>query len=89
MEEEYFDIGKISLFLGNQVIGKSSVVKLIFICIWVEKSFFWGQLKVNELEKFGYFVNKYCVYQGIKNYFWLEIEVEFIGVYFWIYYMNG
>ncbi len=88
-EEEYLDIGKISLFLGNQATGKSSVAKLISTCTWVEKSLFRGQLKVNELEKPGHFVNKHCAYQGIKNYFRSETEVEFIGAYFRIHYTNG
>lgn len=37
-DEGWIEIKKVTLFIGNQSIGKSSISKLISIFIWIEKA---------------------------------------------------
>ena len=39
-EDGFIDFSKLTLFIGGQGIGKTAVVKLFFLCSWLEKAFF-------------------------------------------------
>src|SRR6218665_476013 len=76
----WLDIKKATVFVGNQGSGKSTVAKLISICIWMEKSLVRGDIKAKDLETYNRFRKKYCAYQNIHNFFREDSEIEFQGV---------
>ncbi|NJO14693.1 MAG: ATP-binding protein [Thioploca sp.] len=75
----FLEIKKITVFIGNQGTGKSSVAKLISTMNWLEKAFYQGKLTEKEVSKYNRFVNNYCTYHGLKNYFLPETEIEYQG----------
>lgn len=82
----FLTINKITVFIGNQGTGKSSIAKLISVFSWLEKALYRGELKSTELTRYNRFVNTYCNYQNIKNYFTNETEIEFRGnIYYFLY----
>ena len=79
-ESGFIDIKKVTVFIGDQGTGKSSIAKLISTLSWIEKALIRGDVKENEVVRKGSFENKFCGYQNIKNYFdktgGTEIEYE-------------
>ncbi len=62
----FLDIKKITVFIGDQGSGKSTVAKLISTCKWLEKAMNRGD--INTEIHFAEFA-EYLRYQGILNYF--------------------
>lgn len=85
----FIDIKKVTVFIGNQGAGKSSVAKLISTMTWLEKALRRGELTENEVTKYNRLVNNYCAYQGVKSYFMADTEIEFHGNAFAFYYSEG
>lgn len=75
----YIDINKITVFIGNQGSGKSSVSKLISTMSWLEKTLYRGEIKENYVISYNRFVKEYCNYQNLANYFTADTEIDFIG----------
>jgi len=73
----FIDIKKITIFIGNQGSGKSSIAKLISIFSWLSKSLIRGELTEKEIIKSNKFKNSYCAYQNIHNYFKQNTEIEY------------
>ncbi|MGL5130916.1 MAG: hypothetical protein ACRC78_00240, partial [Planktothrix sp.] len=76
---DFIDIRKITVFIGNQGTGKSSIAKLISTLSWLEKSLYRGIITEKEVTNYNRFINKYCNYQNLKNYFLSETEIEYRG----------
>jgi predicted ATPase len=89
--EGWLEIQKITVFIGNQGTGKSSIAKLISTMIWLEKSLHRGELTIKEATSYNRFVNTYCGYQNIKNYFDKNgaTEIEYEGALYHIQFINN
>jgi len=74
----WLDIRKVTLFIGNQGSGKSTVAKLISVFSWIEKAIVKGQLKAKELKAYNRFL-KQLSYQRIDNYIKSTTEIEYEG----------
>ncbi len=75
-EGGWMDIKKVTVFIGNQGSGKSTVAKVVSTLIWMEKALNRGDIE--EPKSFVDFHN-YFKYQGIKDYFDLNTIIEFYG----------
>ena len=64
----WMDIKKVSVFIGNQGSGKSSIAKLISTFSWIEKVLTRGDFSAKEFTATT-FKDKYCKYHRINNYF--------------------
>src|SRR6218665_2134028 len=76
----WLDIKKVTVFVGNQGSGKSTVAKLISTCIWMEKGLVRGGIKAKDLETPNRFRKKYCAYQTIHTFFRTDSAIEFRGM---------
>ena len=85
----FFDVKKITVFIGNQGTGKSSVAKLISTFIWLEKALYRGDITTNEVARKNKFENTYCDYHRLKDYFQNNTEIEYIGEAYKFSYTNG
>ena len=74
----WLDVRKVTLFIGNQGSGKSTVAKLISVFSWIEKAIVKGQLKAKELKAYNRFL-KQLSYQRIDNYIKSTTEIEYEG----------
>ena len=85
----FIDLAKVTVFIGNQGSGKSTITKLISVMTWMEKSLLRGDLKEKEVVRYNWFVNKYCTYQNIHNYFTDKTEIVYQGKAYFFSYKNG
>jgi predicted ATPase len=76
--EGWMDIKKVTVFIGNQGSGKSTIAKLISTLSWIEKALIRGSLKESEILKKGYLENQ-CKYQNIDEYFKPDTHIEYDG----------
>jgi predicted ATPase len=69
VNDDWMDIQKVTLFIGNQGSGKSTVAKLISTLTWIEKALVRGDYPEREFTTRNRFKKKYCEYHKLENYF--------------------
>jgi predicted ATPase len=65
----WIDIKKVTVFIGNQGSGKSTIAKLISTLIWIEKALVRGDYKKKWFERNNRLKNQYLNYHRLENYF--------------------
>jgi predicted ATPase len=75
----FIDVRKVTIFIGNQGTGKSSIAKLISTLSWLEKALYRGDLEEKYVIKYNRFVKSFCQYQNLTNYFLPETQIEYNG----------
>lgn len=83
----WMDVKKVTVFIGNQGSGKSTVAKLISTLIWIEKALVRGDFRDKDLT-YNSFMN-HCSYQNISNYFKVDCLIEYEGTAFTICFKKG
>lgn len=71
----WIEIKKVTVFIGNQGSGKSTVAKLISTIVWIEKALVRGDFTFLTREDF----KMHCSYQNIGSYFKDKTEIEYHG----------
>ena len=72
----FMDVKKVTVFIGNQGSGKSTVAKVISTLSWMEKAINRGDIKEpNSINDF----QKHFNYQGLKGYFKKDTTIEYYG----------
>ncbi|PZV77550.1 AAA domain-containing protein [Algoriphagus aquaeductus] len=90
----WIDIKKVTVFIGNQGSGKSTVAKLISTFTWIEKALTRGDYDKRHFERKNKLKNQYLKYHRIENYFSNHENqnrtlIEYFGDSFNIAYENG
>lgn len=93
-EGGWIDIKKVTVFIGNQGTGKSTVAKLISTFTWIEKALVRGDYDKKSFERKGRLRNRFLSYHRLENYFINEenldkTEIEYNGDAYNIQYKNG
>ena len=72
----WLDIKKVTVFIGNQGSGKSTVAKLISLFIWLEKALVRGDIEgpISHLD-----IVKLLEFHRLENYFDTKTEIEYEG----------
>jgi predicted ATPase len=65
----WIEIKKVTVFIGNQGSGKSTVAKLISTFTWIEKALTRGDYDNKHFERRNKLKNQYLTYHRIENYF--------------------
>ncbi|KEQ31536.1 hypothetical protein N180_11055 [Pedobacter antarcticus 4BY] len=86
-DDGWFDIKKVTVFIGNQGSGKSTVAKLYSTISWIEKALVRGDIREKDILKKGQFIT-YCSYQNIGDYFKPNTVIEYKGRAFHLSYKN-
>lgn len=76
-KDGFFDISKLSIFIGDQGSGKSTVAKLISTFLWLEKACVRGDYKIDSFKP-DYFIDL-CKNQRLEYYFTDQTELGFLG----------
>ncbi|MEI7869444.1 MAG: AAA family ATPase [Candidatus Methylumidiphilus sp.] len=93
-DDGWMDVKKVTVFIGNQGSGKSTVAKLISSFSWIEKALTRGDYDIKWFIRKNKFRNTYCSYHRIENYFF-DIhgndiaELEYVGSSYAMKYVNG
>jgi len=65
----WIDIKKVTVFIGNQGSGKSTVAKLISTFTWIEKALTRGDYDIKWFSKIDRLRNQFLTYHRIENYY--------------------
>lgn len=84
----WLDVYKVTVFIGNQGSGKSTVAKLISTLSWIEKAMVMGTIRQDELNTHNRFL-KQLAYQRIEKYARPETSIEYVGKAFTLSYIEG
>lgn len=90
----WIDIKKVTVFIGNQGSGKSTVAKLISTFVWIEKALVRGDYNKKWFEQKNKLRNQFLNYHRIENYFINsdgsdKTEIEYKGDAYHIKYKNS
>ena len=85
----YIDFTKVMVLCGPQAAGKSCIAKLYSMFSWIEKALVRGDFSEKYLMGYNRFVNTYCAYQSIQNYFNNDTFLHYRGVAYEMIYNNG
>ncbi len=84
----WLEINNVTVFIGNQGSGKSTVAKLYSTLTWIEKAMVRGEIKEGELGTYRRFVKK-LEYQRINNYIRPDTEIGYEGYAYTFSFFNG
>ncbi len=84
---EWIDVKKVTVFIGNQGSGKSTVAKLISTMTWIEKALVRGDFNEKNLKTKKF--KDHIAYQNIGNYFKENTIIEYSGKAYSILYEQG
>ncbi|MDR3340137.1 MAG: ATP-binding protein [Candidatus Symbiothrix sp.] len=85
----WLDIKKVTVFIGNQGSGKSTVAKLISTFTWIEKALVRGDYDKKWFESSDRFKNQFLGYHRIGHYLKTNSVIEYQGEVYAITYKNG
>ena len=83
----WIDLKKVTVFIGNQGSGKSTIAKLISTMTWIEKALVRGDFSEKDLTSKSF--KKHCSYQNIGDYFKDDTIIEYEGKAFQISFKNN
>ncbi len=75
----WLDIKKVTLFIGNQGSGKSTVAKLISTFVWIEKALVRGDISEKWLNTENRLRNTFLNYHRLENYLSDNTTIEYKG----------
>jgi len=87
-EDGFIPMNNVTLFIGSQGSGKSTIAKVYSTLSWIEKALVRGDFTPNYLARYNRF-KKQLAYQNIGNYLSDKSEIEYIGNAFKIKYKNN
>ncbi len=85
----WIDIAKVTVFIGNQGSGKSTVAKLISTFTWIEKALVRGDFTKKDLERKNKLKSKFLPYHRLENYLKDDTFIAYEGDAYQIVYSEG
>ena len=82
----WLDINKVTVFVGNQGSGKSTVAKLISTFTWIEKALVRGDYDQKWFERKNRLKNGFLPYHRLENYLKKDTVIEYQGDAYYIKY---
>lgn len=83
----WLDIKKVTVFIGNQGSGKSTVAKLISTFMWLEKALVRGDVEADAIS-YDYFIELF-EFHRIENYFFSNTQIEYKGTAYHIIFLGN
>lgn len=80
---------KVTLFIGDQGVGKSCVAKLFSMFMWIEKVLSQKRYKLSYFEQYNRFNTKLCKYHRIDSFICEDTYIRFEGQLYCFVYEHG
>lgn len=77
--DEFIEINNLTVFLGPQGSGKSTIAKIYSSLSWLQKAILRDEVTIKQSEEDSYFIKEVISYQGIQSYFRKDSYIHFIG----------
>jgi len=87
-DDGWIDIKKVTVFVGNQGSGKSTIAKLISTFTWIEKALVRGDYATKWFEKKNRLKNQFLTYHRLENYTMHDADIEYQGEAYTIRFQN-
>ncbi len=87
-QDGFFDVEKLTVFIGEQGTGKSTVAKLISLFSWIEKQYQNKEFAASKLAD-TIFANNYLKYHRIDSYLQPDSQIKYVHDGFSITYENN
>ena len=68
-ENNWLYVNKVTVFIGDQGSGKSTIAKLLSTFMWMEKALVRGDVNIKSLQRKGKFKNSFLKYHRLGEYF--------------------
>ncbi|OZA19320.1 MAG: hypothetical protein B7X85_02450 [Thiotrichales bacterium 17-46-47] len=79
-DDGFIDFSKVTIFIGNQGTGKSTLAKLFSSFSWMEKAVLRGDYDVKRLERKGFFQKNVLAYHRMENYVDIDkSDIMYVG----------
>ena len=88
-DDGWLNVNKVTVFVGNQGSGKSTIAKLVSIFTWIEKGLVRGDRDIKWFEKKNQLKNQFLPYHRLKDYLNADTVIEYIGNAYSIRYTDG
>lgn len=88
LNQGYIDFEGVTVFIGNQGTGKSTISKIYSTLTWIEKALVRGDFSINYISQYNRF-KKQLAYQNIGNYLNNDSFIDYIGKAYQITYKTG
>ncbi|MBX9866418.1 MAG: hypothetical protein K2Y14_05845 [Burkholderiales bacterium] len=85
----WIEFKKVTLFIGNQATGKSSIVKLYSSFIWLEKRLLRGYITAEDILSPEFNFRNVLNFHNMASYLQVNTLIEYISEYYKIVYSNG
>ena len=85
----FLEIKGITVFIGNQGSGKSTVAKLFSTLSWIEKALIRGDFTDKYVKQYNRFKKKHLAYQNLSNYLTDDSYIEYLGDAYRLVYEQG
>lgn len=86
---EYVLFDKLTVFLGPQASGKSTVAKIYSSLVWLEKAIYRNEVTKEQYSEASFFIDEVISYQGIQSYFRNDSLIHYVGDAFEFTYKTG
>lgn len=88
LQNGYVEFDGLTVFIGNQGTGKSTISKIYSTLTWIEKALVRGDFNVSYISQYNRF-KKQLAYQNIGNYLNDDSYIDYVGKAYRIIYKNG
>lgn len=89
LKEVSIDFRRITVFIGTQGAGKSTIAKLFSTFTWLEKRLLRGMADIKQIEKGTSFKKELCGYHRLESFFKPETEIIFEGQHYTFHYKHN
>lgn len=83
------EFNKLTIFIGSQGSGKSTIAKLFSLFMWLEKRLLRGLTSPSQIRKNSTFRTKLCAFLGLSSYFKDSSEIFFEGQHYMFSYRDS
>jgi predicted ATPase len=89
LQEAHIEFNRITVFIGEQGAGKSSIAKIYSLFCWLEKALSRHQYSLSYLQQYSRFRKTFCSYNNLTALFHEDTYIHYVGLVYDFEYQDG